>query len=70
VRNGGYGELTLLFDSTLLDDRALRLSDEIEEARFFATDALPPLTPGIDHWLGEALEALQARPLEAAGTIA
>jgi ADP-ribose pyrophosphatase YjhB (NUDIX family) len=58
ARGGGYGELTILFACETVGETTLRLSDEIEEARFFPVDALPLQSDGVRLWLEEALAAL------------
>ena len=58
---GGYGELTILFESQVVGDLSLSLSDEIERAAFFHPDALPPMADQTRRWLAEALAALEPR---------
>lgn len=58
ISAGGYGEITILFECTLLGEPAVTLSDEIERADWFRLDALPPLDDHTRRWLEEALSAL------------
>jgi 8-oxo-dGTP pyrophosphatase MutT (NUDIX family) len=55
TRGGGYGELTILFACRLRDASTFRLSDEIERAEFFRSDALPPMAAVVRDCLDEAL---------------
>ena len=59
TRTGGYGELAILFDCRRIDDAPLRLSHEIEEARYFALEDLPPQLSG-DLTYASLLEAVAA----------
>ncbi|MFN8635279.1 MAG: NUDIX domain-containing protein [Chloroflexota bacterium] len=61
VSAGGYGEITILFECRLLGEPAVTLSHEIDEADFFPTDDLPPLTDATRAWIEEALAALGPR---------
>ncbi|HZO29682.1 MAG TPA: NUDIX hydrolase [Chloroflexota bacterium] len=58
TRDGGYGELTILFDCRLLDDAPIRPSYEIAQAEFFHPDALPPMYDVARDCLLEGLAAL------------
>jgi 8-oxo-dGTP pyrophosphatase MutT (NUDIX family) len=62
IGGGGYGEVTVLFEGTVLGEPVLHLSEEIERAEFFALDALPPMADQTWRWLAEALETLGIEP--------
>ena len=55
VGTGAYGQINILFDCRILDDREARLSDEVDRATYFPPSDLPPTYPGVRGWLREAL---------------
>ncbi len=53
---GLFGDISVVFEASWKEpDRALRLDAEIAEARFFPTDALPPLVGPSRRLVGDAL---------------
>ncbi len=53
---GSYGEVRLAYACAVLDAAAIQRNAEIDEARYFAPDALPPLSASLRLLIEEALE--------------
>ena len=54
---GSYGQLSILFEARVVDERDAHLSDEVDCAAYFDLSQLPPMPSETRCWIEEALAA-------------